>query len=181
MALNPEQQREANQLLLVAREYLRIVNLPQDVRQSQLGVGADAFARPVIAEAEWEHTLHTAHLASAPVRLAALEELLEETKTGTRNVHSSCRAYFKKDSYSTEKLSTQGPRWLHVLLRDGIGHIEPWMNEGEDPQQQTRYRERLQYFGATTLEDMHERLSATASELSEILMTAGVSVPIVGP
>lgn len=181
MALNPEQQREAKQLLLVAREYLRIVELPQVVRQSQLGVGADAFTRPVITEAEWEHTLRTAHLASAAVRLAALEELLEETKTGTRNVHSSCRAYFKKDSHSTEKLSMRGPRWLHVLLRDVIGHIEPWMDEGADPQQQARYRERLQYVGATTLGDVHERLSATASELSEILMAAGVSVTIIGP
>ena len=47
MALNPEQQREAKQLLLVGREYLRIVELSQ-VASVSVGTGSMSPARRLV-------------------------------------------------------------------------------------------------------------------------------------
>jgi hypothetical protein len=182
MPLSEPQQREAAQLLLVARAYLQHSDPPAETRQVLMGAMTASFTGERLTAAEWAHTLRTAHLASAAVRLAAVDELLEETQTGTRNAHSSCRAYFKRDSDSTDDLTTQGGRWFHVLLRDVIGHIEPWVTKDrDDPMQQQRYRDRLRYIGETTLGDAHARLSTTASALAESLTAAGVHVPTIAP
>jgi hypothetical protein len=182
MPLSEPQQREAAQLLLVARAYLRLSDPPAEMRQALMGAMTASFAGERLTAVEWVHTLHTAHFASAAVRLAAVDELLEETQPGTRNVHSRCRAYFKRNSDSTDDLATQGGLWFHVLLRDVIGHIEPWVTKDrDDPRQQQRYRDRLQYIGETTLGDAHARLSATSSALAESLTAAGVHVPTIDP
>jgi hypothetical protein len=181
MPLSPMQQREAAQLLLVAQEYLRLAAPPPEARAQVLGGTTDAWTRAALTDPEWRHTVRTAHLASAAVRLAALDELLEETQTGTRNAFSSCRAYFKVHSGTPGPLAAYGARWFHVLLRDAIGHPEPGAEQPDDPQQLARYRERQRHIETTTWDDAVAWLSATTRELSATLKAVAVPVPTLGP
>ena len=177
MPLSPAQQREAAQLLLVAQQYLRLAAPPPDAREETLGATTEAWTRTVLTGPEWRHTVRTAHLASAAVRLTALDELLEETQTGPRNAVSSCRAYFKAHSGTPGPLARHGAFWFHVLLRDAIGHPEPGATEPADPQQLARYQERQRDIAATTWTDAIARLTTTTDALTAILRAAGVRLP----
>ena len=181
MPLSAVQQREAAQLILIAREYLRLATPPPGAHESTLGATTDAWTRGSITREEWNHTVRTAHLSSAALRLTALDKLLEETQTGTRNAVSSCRAYFKANSRTPGPLVSHATFWFHVLLRDAIGHPEPGATEPDDPQQLTRYKERRRDIAATTWTDAIARLTATAHTLAAIVTTAGVAVPTIGP
>ena len=182
MPLSAVQQREAAQLLLIAQEYLRLAAPPRDAHGGTLGSATEAWVRGMtLTSEEWHHTVRTAHLSSAAVRLTALDELLEETHTGTRNAVSSCRAYFKAKSGTPAPLALHAASWFHVLLRDAIGHPEPGATEPHDPQQLARYEERQRDTAATTWADAMTRLTTTAHKLAAILTRAGVAVPSIGP
>jgi hypothetical protein len=181
MALRDPQRREAAQLLLVTREYLQLAAPPPDAHEATLGATTEAWTRPILTGREWRHTVRTAHLASAAVRLTALDELLEETQTGPRNAVSSCRAYFKANSRTPGPLARHAAFWFHVLLRDAIGHPEPGATELDDPQQLARYQERHHDIAATTWADAIARLTSTTDALTAILTVAGVRLPTIAP
>jgi len=181
MPLSAVQQREAAQLILIAQEYLRLVAPPLGAREGTLGATTDAWTRGRLTSEDWNQTVRTAHLSSAALRLTALDELLEDTQTETRNAVSSCRAYFKPNSRTAGPLARHAAFWFHVLLRDAIGHPEPGATELRDPQQFARYEERQRDIAATTWADAIARLTATAHTLAVIVTTAGVAVPTIGP
>jgi len=181
MALSDPQRREAAQLLLVAGEYLKLAAPPPDASEDPLGAATEAWTRAALTDPEWRHTIRTAHLSSAAVRLTALDELLEETQTGPRNAVSSCRAYFKANSSTPGPLARHAAFWFHVLLRDAIGHPEPGATPPADPQQLARYQERNHGIAATTWADAIARLTTTTDTLTAILMMAGVRLPTIAP
>src|SRR5262245_7821835 len=126
MGLNQFQTREVVQLILVAHEYLRLAKPPQEFESLALSNAASAFAKATLDHSEWAQTMLGAHLASAAVRLASADEILEKTRTGTRHVYKECRAYFRKNSKARlpDARGNHCSEWFHIMLRDAIGHRE---------------------------------------------------------
>ncbi len=178
----PERSAEARvaQLMLVAREYLRLADPPEEFWGINMGKTANAFTEPTLSASRWAQVLLGAHLASAAVRLATIDEVLEETTTGTRHCYSDCRAYFRRSSRrGTDTRGSTCSVWFHIMLRDAIGHGEPSGDAGEDPEQKTRYEDRQRCIERTTFGEAHARLQQTANELEAVLAAHGIILPVV--
>ena len=89
MALEAAQRRELAQLMLVAREYLRIAAPPVFYADLPMGRSGGAFSKPMLAAADWSQTMTAANLASAAVRLASAEEILEKDLPGHRRTRNA--------------------------------------------------------------------------------------------
>jgi hypothetical protein len=109
-----------------------------------------------------------ANIASAAVRLASADEIIEKDLQAARSVYSDCRKYFhgnpKKRSPDDDRGRTCST-WFHVMLRDAIGHRE--VEEAPDCELKKQ----------TTFGQAHSNLLKTANDLSGLITTLGIVVP----
>ena len=179
MPLGSSERREIIQLLLVAVEYLQLGRPPTALEGLTLSNAVSAFSKGTLDDSEWSQTKLGAHLASAAVRLACADELLEKTHTGPRHVYKESHTYFRKSS-KVLLPDTKGKtcsEWFHIMLRDSIGHRE--RDATRDPIQKTRYAERQDCIERTSFREAHQRLQQTADELLTVLKTEGITLPSV--
>ena len=179
MPLGASEKREVIQLLLVALEYLRLGCPPTALEELTLSNAVSAFSKGMLDESEWAQTMHGAHLASAAVRLACADELLENTHTEPRHVYKECRAYFRRRSKALLP-DTKGntcSEWFHIMFRDSIGHRE--RDATSDAIQKSRYADRQDCIERTSFRSAHKRLQQTADELVRVLKAEGITLPSV--
>lgn len=177
MPLDLSQKREIIQLLLVAREYLRVADPPATTHDIKMGQTAKALAKATLTEPEWSQTMIGAHLASAAVRLTSIDEVLKTAKEA-RPLYTNCRKYFFKNSCLADDLrGSTCSEWFHVMLRDAVAHNEP--RPGAPDKQKRRFEARQQCIATTTFGDAHLRLRQTEENLSAIVTAYGVVVPAV--
>jgi hypothetical protein len=160
----------------VAREYLRLAKPPKEFESLGLSHAIPAFTRATLSSSEWSQTLTAAHLSSSAVRLAAADQVLEKTETGSRHVHAECRAYFRTWSKSPHDIrGSTCSESFHIMLRDCIGHREG--DATADTEQKNRYEQRQRCIEQTSFLPAHARLQQTADELVTVLTADGVALP----
>lgn len=173
MALTEPQQRELAQLLLVARAYLHLAD-PEAIGDVGLSETKRAFVCGHLNAADWSQVMKGAHLASAAIRLACIDDVLEEAHAG-RVLYGECRAFFgaqKRFQPADAPRGSTCSEWFHIMLRDSIGHREPQPGE-------VRYEARQRCIEATTFGAAHARLRQTEHELADVLSANGVVLPVV--
>lgn len=175
MPLNEPQQREVTQLMLVAQEYLRLGQPPLMSRDTRMGDVGKPLARGTLTATEWSQTMSGAHLASAAIRLASIDHVLEAAKE-PRPLYLACRAYFRGDAELDPRGQTCS-EWFHVMFRDAVAHNEP--SRGASGKQHQRYEGRQRCVEATTYGEAHHRLKKTVDELLAVLEEHGVVLPSV--
>jgi hypothetical protein len=66
-----------------------------------------------------------AHLSSAAIRLASIEEVLKDANV-QNDSYRQCRDYFNgRDGDADDPRGSTPSEWLHVMLRDNAAHEEP--------------------------------------------------------
>lgn len=178
MALTDPQKRELAQLMLVAREYLRPAE-PGAIGAVGLSETKSAFAAGRLTAADWEQVTKGAHLASAAIRLACMDDVLSTTPAG-RDLYRECRAYFRKrNAPIADDVRGRTPsEWFHVMLRDSIAHEEPHQPAATSTQAR-RYDARQRCIEAATFGAAYARLRQTEQELAGALAANGVVLPVV--
>ena len=75
---------------------------------------------------DWAQAVRVAHLASAAIRLASIDQVLDKAHKG-RSVYHECRRYFWKDSsiIPDDPHGSSCSEWFQVMLRYAIAHNEP--------------------------------------------------------
>ena len=177
-AEDSERRREVAQLMLVALEYLRLSASPAEYADIEMGKTAGAFSNAMLDAAEWSQTMLAANLASAAIRLASADEIIEKDLGAARSVYSDCRNYFHRNSKKRSPDDDRGrtcSAWFHVMLRDAIGHRE--VEETPDPELLNRYKERQLCITRTTFGQAHSNLLKTANDLSGHITALGIAVP----
>jgi hypothetical protein len=173
MPMDDEQKREVTQLMLVAREYLRLGNPPPEYEDTRMGESADALTGALDPPASaWERTLIGAHLGSAAIRLASTEAVL--TKGGiARPVYTACLKYFspRNPSPGVDARGETCSEWFHVMLRDAVCHQEPPEGEAD------RYAARQRCIEGATFAQAYERLQITMNDLLAVLRRLGITLP----
>jgi len=176
MALTESQKREVWQLILVAREYLRLGD-PEHASGVGMSANKNTFMRGPISPVAWSEVMKAAHLASAAIRLASIDEVLKRAGKG-RPLYGECRAYFQKDSSGDDDpRGTSCSEWLHVMLRDSIAHNEPL--EGVPGKHTQRYEARQRCIEATLVGEAYARLRQTEEDLVAVIASLGIVLPVV--
>ncbi len=159
--------------MLVAREYLRLAD-PRAIGDVGLSETKSAFTRGRLSAGDWSQVVKGAHLASAAIRLACIDDVLEQANTG-RALYGECRAYFgsqKRFQPAADRRGCTCSVSFHIMLRDSVGHREP-------PPGEVRYEARQRCIEATPFSDAHARLRQTEQELAGVLSANGVVLPAV--
>jgi hypothetical protein len=181
MALDVEQKREISQLMLVAFHYLRRATDAQNYATTKLGHTKDTFPLAGTLDDESRKlTVLGADLASAAIRLASTDEILERAACG-RGVYSPCRKYFGPTNIPQRVDLHQHPEWFHILFRDAVGHAEP---PDQSPQakptlleHEWRYLDRQNLIEATVFAEAYDRLHKIADELKTHVKKHRIGVP----
>jgi hypothetical protein len=164
--------------MLVAFEYLRLSASPLEYADIEMGKTAGAFSNAMLDAAEWSQTMMAANLASAAVRLASADEIIEKDLRAARSVYSDCRTYFHRNPKKRSPDDDRGrtcSTWFHVMLRDAIAHRE--LEETPDPDLEKRYEDRHLCITRTTFGQAHSNLLETANDLSGDITALGIVVP----
>jgi hypothetical protein len=160
--LSSEQRREINQLLFVARHYLRVVSKSALRTKTKMGVTKAAFEPGrSVPKSTRRRTIAVANLASAAFRLTAIEEILSTSR------FRECRDYFN-GKRSTDHRGSTCSEWFHIMLRDSVGHSEPSPASNTKAQ---RYLARQSCIEETSLPRAHTQLRAIARMLEEEVQT----------
>jgi hypothetical protein len=115
--------------------------------------------------------MRAAHLASAAIRLASIDEVFDKANAG-RGLYRECRGYFgRRTPIAEDPRGSSCSEWFHVMLRDAIAHIE-------SPEEGAAHDEaRQRCIETTTFGEAHARLEQTADELAEVLAEKGIVLP----
>ena len=177
MALTESQKREVWQLILVAREYLRLGD-PEHASGVGMSANKNTFMRGPTSPVAWSEVMKGAHLASAAIRLASIDEVLKRAGRG-RPLYRECRAYFQKDSSGDDDpRGTSCSEWFHVMLRDSIAHNEPLEGvPGKHAHQ--RYEARQRCIEATLIGETYATLRQTEEDLAAVIASLGIVLPVV--
>jgi hypothetical protein len=176
LRLADSQKRELAQLMLVAREYLCLAD-PELIGNVGLSETKSAFTRGRLSADDWSQVMKGAHLASAAIRLACIDDVLKDTPAG-RPLYRECRAFFQKKGapLADDPRGSTCSEWFHVMLRDSIGHREPQQASGR---QARRYEARQRCIESTSFGAAYARLRQTEQELAGTLAASGVILPAV--
>lgn len=148
------------QLMYVADHYLRRATSAKH-EMAKMGTTARYFGHATpISRPIRRLTLLAAHLASAAIRLASTEKILKSVDQESRR-YAECAAYFAGKGPDID-LQTR-PDWLHIMLRDAIGHEEPLLKKsGKRPR---RWNQRQRCIEATTFSAAYSALRGVAKAL----------------
>jgi hypothetical protein len=124
MPLPPEHQRQIAQFMFIAEHYLQLAEPAERESIETLGMTKDDFLPgSPLTEMTQRLTPIGAHVSSAAIRLASIEEVLKDADV-QNDSYRECRDYFNgrgEDDLRGSKPS----EWLHVMLRDNAAHEEP--------------------------------------------------------
>lgn len=126
MPLGIEEKRQITQFLLIAEHYLNLAKDSVDLHQT-MGECKSSFLDPNrISSADLDLAILGAHLSSAAIRLASIEDVLADAGEGDPSF-LSCRSYFNGSTSmnNNDHRASSCSEWLHVMLRDNAGHAEP--------------------------------------------------------
>jgi hypothetical protein len=126
MPLQPEHQRQIGQFMFIAEYYLRFAQPAERETTETLGMTKDDFLPGVPLTANTcRLTPIGAHLSSAAIRLASIEEVLKDANV-QNDSYRQCRDYFNGHGEDADDPRGSTPsEWLHVMLRDNAAHEEP--------------------------------------------------------
>lgn len=168
MPLGTDEKRQIAQFLIIAEHYLELGAAAQQLSQT-MGDSKARFMDPSrITSADCSLAITGAHLSSAAIRLASIEDVLDDAGVGDPSF-VSCRAYFS----GATSIANNDPRastcseWLHVLMRDNAGHAEP-------PTHSSRLRdirrcERQSFLLGLTLANAYAKLREIATSIRDRL------------
>src|SRR5215470_14998392 len=130
--------------MLIAEEYLKLASPAQGEVTETLGMTKESFMPgAAVTENIRELTIVGAHLSSAAIRLASIEDVLRESGNAAPS-YSECRAYYGGAERLGEKQLDDDPRgqgcseWFHVMLRDNAAHKEPPRDHADTRTQRRR-------------------------------------------
>jgi hypothetical protein len=100
----------------VAQAYLPLADPEDEDGRIRLSESKDAFAPGArVSLAEWSRTMKGAHLASAAIRLASIDEVLDRANDG-RALYQECRKYFRTGTtIADDPPGSSCPVWFHVI------------------------------------------------------------------
>lgn len=169
MTLTADHQRQIAQFMVIAKSYLQNAT-PAATISDTLGMTKAWYRPPAVLTVQmWNQTFVGAHLSSAAVRLAAVEDVL--LKAGVQRAkYKECRWYFSaKNHDAVMGLShSKCSEWLHVMLRDNAAHEEPDRNPNE--YYEKRWRERQDFIEALPFADAYRMVTHIADELAAHLI-----------
>lgn len=168
MPLTDAHRRQLSQFALIADGYLRLATDCAQIPDT-FGMTKAAFLpSATLTDDVRRLAMLSAHLSSAAIRLASIDEVLKWAGFSRATYHE-CRDYFGRNP-STTIADTRGEscsEWLHIMLRDNAAHEEPPLTHPGLEQQ--RRRKRQDCIEMLTFADVHSRLSMIATELREHL------------
>jgi hypothetical protein len=179
MPLGTEHKRQIAQFLIIAEHYLELGAAAQQVPQT-MGDSKARFVDPTrITSEDCRLAITGAHLSSAAIRLASIEDVLADAREGDPSF-LSCRAYFNGSTSigNNDPRASSCSEWLHVLMRDNAGHAEPPTTFSQ--LRDIRRCERQSFLLGLTLGAAHAKLQEIAASIRDRLARVhGVSITVV--
>jgi hypothetical protein len=176
--LGESQQRELAQLLLVAQVYLDLADPEGGEDEIPLGATKDAFVSGArLSLDDWSRAQKAAHLASAAIRLASIDQVLDKAHEG-RPVYQECRRYFGRGGKTlpADPRGSACEEWFHVMLRDAVAHNEP-PDEDTPEWLAVRFEARQLSIEATPFDRALGCLRQTAKHLAGVMKGLGIVLP----
>jgi hypothetical protein len=181
MPIGPDERRQIAQFLVIADYYLELA-APAAAMLQTMGDSKRRFMDPTrITPEDRALAIIGAHLSSAAIRLASIEDVLDDAGVGDAS-YRECRGYFS----GAARLANNDPRastcsdWLHVMMRDNAGHAEPPTTSSN--LRDVRRCERQDFLFGLSLSDAYARLCLIASAIrTRLAKNQGIVVTIVKP
>ena len=176
MTFTDAHKRQIAQFMVIVQHYLDLASPAKAEREETLGMTKDSYLPGATAtESTRQLTIIGAHLSSAAIRLASIEDVLKNAKVANRS-YLECRAYFDgQGDLSDSEAWARMPKWFHVMLRDNAAHEEPPV--APEGKKARRRRARQTYIENTTFADAYTMVHAIATELFEVLRARHEVVP----
>jgi hypothetical protein len=174
MSLSKDQKREIAQLMFVARHYLRLATSAKGEAVKMGNTKGDFASGATLGKRARRLTIIGAHLSSAAIRLASIEDVFEDAGIPNPS-YVDCRAYFRGDP----RLADTDPRavtcsdWLHIMLRDNAAHEEP--DPARTGRKGIRWKTRQSNLEHTTFADAFDKIRAIATDLRTLSLKHGVA------
>ena len=163
MILDPKRKREIRQLMFVAERYLSLSEPARHQASRKLGDTAAHFESGATPSGEIQQlTFLAADLSSAGIRLATIDEILYRADSD-RPGYKTCVRYFSWKDLPEGSALPNDAEWLHVMLRDSIGHDEP--PQGRTTSLATRRGERQDLIEGLSFARAYETLKSIAVKL----------------
>ncbi len=167
MTLTDEHKRQIAQFMLIAEHYLSLAAPAANEVQETLGMTKhDFLPGAAITDNSVRLAIIGAHISSAAIRLASVEEVLRNAGAANQ-YYVECRTYFSgrgKSQIGDPRASTCS-EWFHVMLRDNAAHEEPPLAPANPISQRRRARQ-------TNLENTtFARAYSKVREIAESLRT----------
>ena len=125
MPLPVEHQRQIAQFMFIVEHYLTLAAPAQDEGTETFGMTKDDFMPGIPLTDRSRHlTRVSAHLSSAAIRLASIEDVMKDAGVGNPS-YIACRKYFSSADGGDDLRGATASEWLHVMLRDNAAHEEP--------------------------------------------------------
>jgi len=142
MPLTDAHKRQLSQFALIADGYLRLASDSAQIFET-FGMTKTAFLpSSSITEEVQKLAMLSAHLSSAAIRLASMEEVLKWAGF-SRTTYDECRSYFgwHPSIRTADERGQSCSEWLHIMLRDNAAHEEPPITHPDLEQQRRRSRQ----------------------------------------
>lgn len=178
MPLNDDHRRQIAQFMLIAQHYLSLAAPAGKEGVETLGMTKHDFMPGApINERTRGLAIIGAHISSAAIRLASVEEIL--TSANEPNLpYVECRAYFRGEAspQDDDPRASTCSEWFHVMLRDNAAHEEP--PSAPTGRRAKRWRIRQNCLENTTFAQAYLRVCEIANSLRTLLTQEhGLSLP----
>jgi hypothetical protein len=179
MSLNAAHERQIAQFLLIAEGYLELASSAATITET-LGMTKARFWSPATVGGETRRlAMVGAHLSSAAIRLASIEDVLGKAGVPRRS-YTECRDYFSGRSQlpATDNRAQNCSEWIHVMLRDNAAHEEP--DESPTRLKEVRWRERQDCLVSLTFAATYAKVKEITLELvRQMKADYGIQVTVV--
>jgi len=123
--LPAEHQRQIAQFMFIVEYYLSLAAPAQLETTETLGMTKDDFMPGIpLTDRGRELTRIGAHLSSAAIRLASIEDVMKDAGVASSS-YLACRKYFSSADGGEDSRGSTRSEWLHVMLLDNAAHEEP--------------------------------------------------------
>jgi len=168
MPLTDAHKRQLSKFALIADGYLGLATASAQISET-FGMTKAAFLpSSSVTDDVRKLAMLSAHLSSAAIRLASIDEVLKWAGF-SRTTYHECRNYFgKRPSTTTVDLRGEScSEWLHVMLRDNAAHEEPPLMHPDLEQQRRRGRQNC--IEGLTFAEVYAKLQQIATEIRDHL------------
>lgn len=179
MPLTDAHRRQIAQFILIADSYISLANNAAGLTGETFGMTKLEFMPPASLSARARDLcLLSAHLSSAAIRLASIDEVLKWANEG-RATYKECREYFSIGARSTgvDSRGESCSEWLHVMLRDNAAHEEPVAGDSSTIAR-ARWNARQRLVERLTFSEVYAQLKVISAQLRAHLgSTFAMSLP----